>query len=159
MSINDYIIDHGSFDWPKLLGNWSWLLPEMLTVWIMNRFGDLFVVLDDGTVHMLDIGRGSLKKMAEDRDDFARKVDQDDNANEWLMIPLVDRLVASDVKLQPGQCYGFRQPPILGGGYSVDNVAVLRVDDYYGGYGSIHRQISVLPDGSQVVIKGESKPQ
>ena len=158
MSINDYIIDHLSFDWPKLLSNWSWLLPETLTVWIMNRFGDLFLVFDDGTVHMLDVGCGSLKKVAHDRDDSSIKVDQDENANEWFMIPLVDRLIASGLKLEPGQCYGFRQPPILGGGYSVNNVAVVSVDDYYGGYAWIHRQISDLPDGSRVALVA-NKPE
>ena len=159
MSINDYIIDHRGFDWSKLLANWSWLLPERFTAWIMNRFGDLFIVLDDGTVHMLDVGCGSLKKVAESRDEFAVKIDEDDNANEWLMIPLVDRLVASGITLQAGQCYGFRQPPILGGGYSIDNVAVLSVDDYYGGYGSIHQQINNLPCGPQIAIRIDNKSQ
>ena len=155
VSIDDYIIDHRNFDWSKLLDNWSWLLPERLTPWIMNRISDLFIVLDDGTVHMLDVGGGSLKAVAKSRDDFAIRIDEDDNANDWLAIPLVDRLVASGITLQPGQCYGFRKPPILGGGYSVDNIAVLRVEEYYGAYGSIHQQINGLPDGSRVVIRAK----
>ncbi len=159
MSIQDYIIDHSGFDWPALLGKWAWLLPETLTVWIMNRFGDLFVVLDDGTVHMLDIGCGSLKKVAESRDDFGLQLDEGNNANEWLMIPLVDRLIASGMTLQPGQCYGLVQPPNLGGDYSAENVAVLPVADFYAAYGSIQRQVSDLPDGTQVVIKTVNKPQ
>ncbi len=159
MIIHDYIIDHSGFDWPNLLSNWAWLLPETLTVWIMNRFGDLFVVLDDGTVHMLNVGCGSLKKVAESRDDFGVLLDEGDNANVWLMIPLVDELVASGMTLQPGQCYCFRQPPVLGGNYTLENVGMLPVHDYYAGYGSIHRQISDLPDGSQVVIEIKNKPQ
>ncbi len=159
VSLHDYIIDHSGFDWPTLLSNWAWLLPETLTVWIVNRFGDLFVVLHDGTVHMLDIGCGSLKKVAESRDDFGSRLNEDDNADEWLMIPLVDRLVASGNTLQPGQCYCLVQPPNLGGSYSVENVAVLPVADFYAGYGSIQRQISDVPDGTQVVIEIVNKPQ
>lgn len=159
MSIHDYIIDHSLYDWPSLLQNWAWLLPETLTVWIMNRFGDLFVIVDDGSVHMLDVGCGSFTKIAESRDAFAAMIDDGDNSNQWLMIPLVDELVAKDVTLQPSQCYGFRQPPVLGGQYAIDNVVVLPVQDYYGGYGSIHRQISDLPDGSQVVIQVKNWPQ
>jgi hypothetical protein len=157
MSVHDYIIDHHGLDWSKLLLNWAWLLRARPTVWIVNRFGDLFLVLDDGTIHMLDVACGSLKEVAKSRDDFAVKIDEDDNAIEWLMIPLVDRLVASGILLRPGECYGLRRPPVLGGTYSVDNIAVLPINDYYAAYGVIHRQISDLPDGSQVVIKIQNK--
>jgi hypothetical protein len=86
MSLQDYIIDHRSLNWPELLKNWAWLLPEEFTIWIMNRFGDLFIVLDNGTVHVLDVGGGELEKVAETRDDFAAKIDEDDNADDWLML-------------------------------------------------------------------------
>lgn len=152
MSLHDYIIDHRGIDWPTLLRDWSWLLPPALTVWIMNRFGDLFIVLDDGTVHMLDVGGGTLKKVAESRNDFANKLDEGDNANQWLMIPLIDRLVARGVTLREGQCYSYRQPPVLGGDYAVDNTCVLPIPEHYSAYGSIHNQIKDLPDGTQVVI-------
>ena len=45
----------------------------------------------------------------------ARKIDEDDNANDWLMIPLVDRLVAAGVLLKPGECYSFLTPPSWAG--------------------------------------------
>src|SRR4026209_235960 len=73
MSIHDYIIDHRDIDWPTVLSEWSWLVPATLTVWIMNRFGDLFIVLADGTVHILDVGCGTLSKVADTRDDFVNK--------------------------------------------------------------------------------------
>jgi hypothetical protein len=95
------------------LSGWQWLLPTEFTVWLMNRFGDLFLILPDGSVHMLDIGAGSLTKLAESRDDFARIIDEDDNADDWLMIPLVDGLVATGVNLQPGQCNGMLIPILV----------------------------------------------
>ena len=61
-----------------------------LTVWLMNRFGDLFLVFDDGSVHMLDVGEGDLVAGREAREDFCRRVDEGDNAKQWFMIPLVD---------------------------------------------------------------------
>jgi len=153
MSVYDYIIDHRGIDWPSVLRDWSWLLPATLTVWIMNRFGDLFIVSGDGTVHMLDVGAGTLNKVADSRDDFASKLDEGDNASQWLMIPLVDRLTTAGVTLGEGQCYSYRQPPVLGGQYAVENVCVLSIPQHYGAYASIHRQIKDLPDGTQVVIK------
>ena len=47
-------------------------LPPEFSVWLMNRYGDLFVILPDGSIHMLDVGGGSLTRLAESRDDFAR---------------------------------------------------------------------------------------
>ena len=152
MTLHDYIIDHRGIDWPSVLRDWSWLLPATLTVWIINRFGDLFIVLDDGTVHMLDVGGGTLKQVAETRDDFANKLDEGDNANQWLMIPLIDRLVNAGLTLREGQCYSYKQPPVLGGDYTVENTCVLPIPEHYGVYGTIHKQIKDLPDGTHVVI-------
>lgn len=159
MSIHDYIIDHQGFDWTKLLENWHWLLPERFVIWIMNRFGDLFLVQDDGTVLHLDIGVGTLTKVAESRDEFTARIDEPDNAAEWLMIPLVERLVAADMVLTDGQCYGFRLPPVLGGKYEIENVAVLPVHDYLNGYGSIHHQMIDVPNGGQVIIDIVNRPK
>jgi hypothetical protein len=153
MTLDDYIIDHRGLDWSSLLRDWSWLLPTTLTVWIMNRFGDLFIVLDDGSVHWLDVGGGTMEKIAESREDFMVRIDQDENANQWLMIPLVGRLVAAGVKLGSGQCYSYKQPPVLGGEYAVENTCVLPITAHYAAYGSIHKQIKDLPNGTRLVLK------
>jgi hypothetical protein len=153
MPLTDYLIDHASFDWKSLLHQWSWLLPPRFTVWLMNRFGDLFIVLEDETVHMLDVGAGTLQKICDSRDTFAEMLDHADNANNWLMIPLIDQLVAREMTLGEGECYSYKLPPVLGGSYQIDNIFVLAIPKHYGAYGSIHSQLKDLPDGSQVVIK------
>lgn len=76
----DYLIDQSSVDWPRALASWSWLLPPEFTLWLVNRFADL--VLPEGTVHMLDVGQGSLIQLADSREDFPFKIDGDDNANQ-----------------------------------------------------------------------------
>lgn len=158
ISIADYLIDQAGIDWHKVLAPWSWLLPPKFTLWLVNRFADLFLVLPDGTVHMLDAGAGTLTKLADSRDEFGAKIDEEDNANQWLMIPLVDKMVATGAVLGPGQCYGFKKPPVLGGDYTVENTVALPVWDYLGAYGSIHEQLKDVPDGSQVVLNVVNKP-
>jgi hypothetical protein len=156
--VNDYLIDQSGIDWPRVLSGWSWLLPSEFTLWLVNRFADLFLVLSDGSVHMLDVGVGTLTHIADSRDNFCSRIDEGENANVWLMIPLVDELVARGITLQPGQCYGFKTPPVLGGNYTIENVAPLPIWDYLAGYGSIHEQLQDVPDGSQVVPNVVNKP-
>lgn len=153
MTVHDYLLDHDGIDWSGLLSGWSWMLPPEFAVWLVNRFGDLFLVPPDGTVLMLDIGSGTLTKLAESREDFLRKSDEDDNADDWLMIPLVDELTAAGIVTGPGECYTYRTPPVLGGEYTVENTAVLKIVEHYGFYGSIHEQLRGVPDGAKVVLK------
>jgi hypothetical protein len=158
IAVADYLIEQSGIDWSKALATWSWLLPPRFTLWLVNRFADLFLVLPDGTVHMLDVGVGTLTRLADSRDDFAAKIDEDDNADLWFMIPLVDQMVAAGVVLQPAQCYGFKKPPVLGGDYRVENAGPLLLWDYLASYGSIHEQLRDVPDGTQVVLKVINKP-
>lgn len=88
MDVHDYLIDQSGKDWSELLSDWSGVLPSSFTVWLVNRFGDVFIVFEDGSVHMLDVGIGAIKRVADDRDHFATLLDTGDNANNWFMIPL-----------------------------------------------------------------------
>jgi hypothetical protein len=156
MLITDYLIDHQGFDWSAILANWGWILPtEEFSIWLMNRFGDLFIVFDNDTVHMLNVGTGSLEKLAESRHDFGNKIDKGNNANDWLMIPLVDQLVQAGRLLHRGECYSFIIPPVLGGEYSVENTVVRAIPEHFSFFASIHKQIKDLPDGAKVRLRVE----
>jgi hypothetical protein len=152
MNVEDYLIDQAGKDWPELLSGWAPPLPSSFTVWLVNRFGDVFAVFDDGSVHMLDVGTGVLARIADDRSDFADQIDLGDNANNWLMIPLVDRCVAAGVALWPSQCYGYKIPPVLGGEYTVENVAPTDLSVYYSFMADICRQTKDLPNGTKVKL-------
>jgi hypothetical protein len=153
LSLSDYTLDQSGVDWSTCLQNWAWLLPREFTLWLVNRFSDLFIILDDGTVHMLDVGAGTLKQVARSREEFGEKIDEADNSDYWLMIPLVDQLVASGILLGPGQCYALRQPTVLGGECVPSNVVVMGIERYLAGFGSIHEQIKDVPDGTHVAIR------
>jgi hypothetical protein len=111
MELSNYLIDHSSLDWQPALKGWSWLLPEELTVWLMNAFGDLFIVLDNGSVHRLSTDGGQLEKLAESREHFEELMRENDNKSNWLLIPLVNKLVSSGKQLEPGKCFGYKIPP------------------------------------------------
>ncbi|MEO1526644.1 MAG: T6SS immunity protein Tdi1 domain-containing protein [Planctomycetota bacterium] len=151
--MNDYLLDESDIDWPSVLEPWGWLLPDVFTIWFANRFGDIFIELDDMSIQMLDVGCGTIERIADSRDDFRHLIDDDDNAMDWLMIPLVDALGAAGKSLKSGYCYGYRLIPVLGGEYAVANSCVLPVHEHYGITAEIHRQIKDLPDGAQVTIE------
>lgn len=153
MALEPYLIDHTELDWNSLLQSWQWLLPEEeFTVWFVNRFGDLFIVLADGSVHVVDIGCGAIDQLASSRDEFADLMDDDDNANEWLLLPLVDELVAGGVILPAGHCYSYRRPPVLGGDYVAENILVMELIEHYDILGALHEEIQDIPDGAEIDV-------
>jgi hypothetical protein len=101
VNVNDYLIDHAGFDWQALLAGWAEVLPETFAIWLVNRFGDVFIIADDGSVHRLDAAVGTLDRLADTRDQFADLIDVPQNANNWLMIPLVDQCVMPQLDLIP----------------------------------------------------------
>jgi hypothetical protein len=153
VNIQDYLIEHSGFDWAVLLEEWSWLVPPEFTVRLLTRAGDLFIELPDGSFHILETGGGELKRVAESHDELRRKLAQPDIARDWLMIPVIDRLVADGCLLGPNQCYGFRKLPILGGGYDAQDRVLRPIAEHFGVCGSLHRQVAGLPDGAQVRIE------
>jgi hypothetical protein len=154
MNIQEYLIDQGGKDWGELLSGWLGVLPASFTVWLVNRFGDVFAVFEDGSVHMLDVGTGVIQRLADSRDDFATRIDAGDNANHWLMIPLVDQCVAAGLTLSPDQCYGYKIPPIevgqCGGKSAVENVSPANMSVHYSLLADIWRQTKDLPDGTRI---------
>lgn len=150
MKIHDYLIEQGGKDWSELLSGWLGVLPASFTVWLVNRVGGVFAVFEDGSVHMLDVGTGVVQRLADNRDDFATRIDADNNANNWLMIPLVDQCVAAGLTLSEDQCYGYKVPPILGGKYEVENVSPINLSVHYSLLADIFRQTKGLPDGTRI---------
>jgi hypothetical protein len=151
MNIRDYLLEQTDKDWSALLSDWAALLPaNEFTVWLVNRFGDVVMVLNDGTVHMLDVGAGKLERLAGSRDEFAARLDEGDNADLWLLISLTDACIAKGLRLGTSQCYGWKVPPLLGGKYDVENVEPTDLVVHYGLLADIWRQTKDLPDGTPI---------
>jgi hypothetical protein len=151
-SIQDYIIDHRELDWDELLEPWRWMLPDSYTIWLMNRFGDLFLILEDGVVVMLDSGMGKVEQVAGSQNEFCDLCEEPENLSDYFAIPLVDGMADSRTMLETGQCYTFRHPPVTGGEYELENVAVTEIANHFAGYGKIHKQVRDVPDGRQVEL-------
>jgi hypothetical protein len=158
MDVMDYLIDLEGKDWDVLLLDWRFLLPESFSVWLVNRFGDVFVVYEDESVHMLDVGRGTIERVGENCDDFVTRIDHDDHVNTWMRANLVNRCVRSGLRLGAKQCYGFKLPPMLGGAYEVENVVLMDLQKHYSLLADLCEQTVELPDGTKVKLAIGKRP-
>jgi hypothetical protein len=158
MDVMDYLIDLEGKDWAELLSGWRFLLPKSFNIWLVNRCGDVFVVYEDDSVHRLDVGRGTIERVADSCDDCVTRLDQDDHANTWMMVDLVDRCVKAGLRLGPIQCYGFKIPPMLGGEYEVDNIEPTDLSVHYTILAEICSQTVDMPDGTKVRLVVGEKP-
>jgi len=150
MNIHDYLLDHADWKWPELLVQWTWLVPPTFTVWLVNRFGDLFIQFDDGSIHHLDVGAGSLRQVAGTRGRFCDLINDPEQANFFLMIPLVDDLAAAGRIVGPGECYSFHVAPAFQGTYTLDNLVVRPIADHYNIFGPLHMLTKDIPDGTRI---------
>lgn len=130
-NINNYLIDPTGQNWAALLTDWAGLVPQSASVWAVNRIGDVIVTAPDGSVHLLDVGTEHVSRIAASRDDFLKKVEEGTNAKQWLATPLIDACVAAGMTLAPGQCYGFKVAPLLGGDYVVENMVPTGLAEHY----------------------------
>ena len=101
-------------------------------------------------MNLLEMSAGQIRKIAESREDFIVKSDQDDRADDWLMISLLARCVAAGKGLERGQCYGFIRPPVLGGSYEIGNIEVSDLSVHLSIMGQLAEAIRELPDGTPI---------
>lgn len=136
---------------------WGWLIAEPWTPLLCSAVGGVFLEKESGGVFWLECGAGEIERVADStaafdaflggpRDDkWAEKVDW------WFLPPLVRALHEAGKRPGPGQCYGAKILPIFEGGkLTVDNMFVASASEWLGYTGSIHRQLSAVPDQTTV---------
>ena len=131
MNINDYLIAQSGIDWTKLLSCWTPPLPSRFDLWLVNRLGDVFGVLESDAVFRLDVGSGTYAEVARNREHFASLLDQPGAADEWLRVGLTQACRRAGMELARFQCYGFKIPPTLGGSYEVSNLVPTNLAVHY----------------------------
>lgn len=147
MNIHALLMDPAGKDWNKLLDYWRPPLPPDSTLWFVNLLGEPFLTTTDGEVHWLTVGTGTLSVVAPTREAFARLLDQRENADTWLRIPLVERCRAAGIVLGADDCYGFKIPPALLGKYEVANLKPTNVYSHYSWLSHMTRQDEIYWTG------------
>lgn len=99
---------------------------------------------------MLEVSAGEIAKIAGSEAAFRERCV--DDADGWLLRPLVDRCRAAGLILGPSQCYAFTTLPLFGGEYTVDNIWMCSCRDWLAFTAKIYSETKDLPDGSTVKI-------
>jgi hypothetical protein len=156
MNIKDIIIETDNIDWNRILQHWSWLFVKGTTfnVWILTKFADLFVHMDDDSIWRLDTGAGTFDPIAKSKDEFSELIDSNDNFDFWFMPGLISQLESEGKRLQGNQCYGFITPTgFKEGSYSVANIKVCDIEKYFMTMGDLWGRLQDVEDGTKVKLK------
>jgi hypothetical protein len=151
MTINDLTVNISHLDRETLLSEWHWLigltkLPVMATL-----AGDVFVQdSTDGSVHFLDVVEGTCTQIADDGASFQQMLSDREFVMNRLSVQLVTPLIRSGSVPAAGQILSWRQPPVLGGSYTTDNLGATDISVHFSMLGQIWRQVSTLPPGTPI---------
>jgi hypothetical protein len=117
---------------------------------VISALGDLFLRHDDDSIFWLEAGWGRLTRVAESAEEFQQLMTLPENAAEWFAPQLVGDILTQGMRLKPGECFGYKIPPILGGEPEPDNFEPTDLQVHFSILGQIHCQIKDLPPGTPI---------
>jgi hypothetical protein len=148
-----YVLSVLRTDWAELFADWQPLLPPHSSPWLLTKFGEVFLIQQDGRVGLLQVSGFQYQVVAKDKTDFQEWLADPDKMAEWFLAPLVDRLEAAGRHLQPEQCYSFATPLGLGGALTAENVMLIPIWEHFKCWGEVFRQIKDVSNGGHLILK------
>jgi hypothetical protein len=151
LTLDDLTVSFRHLDRATLLRDWRWLIgPSKIPV-LVTALGNAFVRdTQDDTVHILDAGPGTLQQVAACLDEFRKRLRDRDFVTEHFVPIVVLRMRERGQGLQPGQLYGFKKAPPLGGEYSADNLEPTDIDVHFALLGQIHQRARQPPESAAI---------
>lgn len=147
---NELTVDFQKPGADALLQDWRWLLGDSMQLLLVSAIGDMFLADAAGHVFWLDTGAGQMQQIATSVDEFQRLRQQRQQADQWFIPLLVGDLIASGIRISPGQCYSYKKPPIFGGAIEPNNFEPTDLSVHFSVLGQIHRQVKDLPPGTKI---------
>lgn len=151
ITLDDLTVNFQHLDREALLSEWRWLIGPRKQPILVAAIGDAYVQdPDDGSVHLLDVGGGSLEQIAASVDEFRELLGDREFVTDSFVPSTIVALRNGGKVLSPGQVYSYIQPPVLGGAYSTENLEPTDVSVHFSLLGQIHRQVKDLPEGTPI---------
>jgi hypothetical protein len=140
------------------LESWQWINIGAKVPLFTSPFGDVVFRAGDG-FWWLDTLEGSLARTWASADALKADLASASGQDRYLLAGLALGAERRGLIPAPGQVYGFKTPPVLGGALDLDNVETI---DFVVGLniaGQLHDQVRKLPTGTPIsgfTISGES---
>jgi hypothetical protein len=151
ITLNDLTVNFAHLDRAKILEDWIWLIGDRRLPILLSALEDAFVQdLDEGSVHLLSAGEGAIRHVADSGGTFEALLSDRDFVMENFAPKIIVELRARGCVLLPGQLYGYKTPPHLGGEYSINNLEPTDISVHFTILGQIHRQTQSLPPGTPI---------
>ena len=151
ITLNDLIASFGELNRESLLLRWRWLIGDGKSPVLLTAMGDAFVQdAEDGSVHLLSVGPGTIERVADSFEEFREVLSDPDFLVEHFVPSLVANLRTRGCVLEPGQLYGFKVPPILGGGYVLENLEPTDIATHFELTGQIYEKARHVPIGTPI---------
>ena len=151
ITLSDLTVNFDHLDGAALLDDWRWLVGDTAEVVLISAVGDAFLHEPmDGTIRFLATGSGELETVAETAQGFSDMLGDVAFVTDRFAPGLVIELRKLGQSLAPGQVYGYKTPPALGGTYDADNVEPTDISVHFSMLGQILRQARDLPPGTPI---------
>ena len=148
---NELTVPFDSDEACGLLSDWRWLVGEEVEIVLIGSLGDLFLRDESGQILWLDQGSGRLSVIAESEEEFRQLLQQPEQVNEWFLPQIVGDLLLLGRRLAPGECFGYKLPPMVGGQVEPDNFEPTSLHLHCSICGQIARKNSEHQDGARIV--------
>ena len=151
LTLNDLTVSFTHLPREALLQDWAWLIGTRRFPILVTALGDAFVEdADDGSVHLLSAGAGTISKVSDDVSSFRRLLTDRAFVQDNFVPGVVAKLRDSGRSLGRGQLYSYRVPPVLGGQYSADNLEPTDIGVHFSLLGQINQRTHDVPEGTVV---------
>ena len=145
-------------DFKRLLNQWwSWSIKKPYKPLYMTLFGDWILEDENGKIDILDVVEGDIKAIAVSREEFDKVMAEEANLEKWFSNSFVTALKSKGIARAPGQCFGYKIHPAIGGAFEAANLTPLYIKVWQAISGQIHRQLRQAPEGTRFcrLEKGE----
>lgn len=151
ITLSDLTVNFDHLDGDALLDDWRWLVGDKMQVVLISAIGDAFLHdPQDGGIRYLATGAGEVERVADTVEQFSNLLGDEAFVVERFAPGLVIQLRVVGQALAPGQVYGYKTPPALGGTYDADNVEPTDISVHFSMLGQILRQAMDLPPGTPI---------
>lgn len=151
ITIDDLTVDFKHLNASTLLADWEWLIGTKKLPILISAIGNAFIEdVEDGSIHVLDVGSGELRLIADTSSEFRDLLGDEEFVADEFVVQIIGEFLAHGPKLMAGQIYSFKHPPVLGGEFDIENLEPTDMEVHFSIHGQIHHQVRDLPPGTPI---------